>query len=275
MPRTNVPPGSASKRPASSASTCRGASLSWCATSETVSPSASRALLSSAPAASVISAPLQRLVFRRAGKAAPQLAGIALLGDALAEPALDAQREPQRFRARRYELVVARDELARLLRLALPVADLAELEQRRRLVGIELQRALEKVLRVLHVVLPQAAQARRRIRAPRRLVERIFHRLHEVLDALFLAPVLAQEPAVVVVDVRVVWRKAQPALEAVRRERVFAQLLVDQAVEAVRRRIRGIRVGRRAQFLKRDAHGAALVVCGGKICVHARAVARL
>src|SRR6266404_8373720 len=97
MPRTNVPPGSVSKRPASSASTCRGASLSWCATSETLSPCASRALLSSAPTASLIFALEQRLVFGRAGEAAPQLVGIALLGDALAETPLDAQREPQRF----------------------------------------------------------------------------------------------------------------------------------------------------------------------------------
>src|SRR5919201_1328010 len=248
MPRTKVPPGSASKRPASSASTCRGASLSWCATSETVSPSASRAFFSSAPTASVILAPLQRLVLGRPGEAAPELVGIALLGDALAEPALDAQREPQRFGARRHELVVPRDELARVLRPALPVADLAKLEQRRRFVGIELQRALEKVLRVFDVVLTQAAQPRRRVRAPRRLVERVLHRLHEMLDALLRAPVLAEEIAVVMVDVRVVWRKTQPALEVVLRERVFLEL---------------------------DAHGAALVVGGGEVGVHARAVARI
>src|ERR671937_1390611 len=270
MPRTNVPPGSASKRPASSASTWRGASLSWCATSETVSPSASRALLSSAPTASVILAPLQRLVLGRAGEAAPELVGIALLGDALAEPALDTQREPQRFGARRHELVVPRDELARVLRPALPVADLAQLEQRRRLVGIKLQRALEKVLRVFDVVLTQAAQPRRRVRAPRRRVERLLHRLHEMLDALLCAPVLAEEISVVMVDVRVAWRKTQPALEVVLRERVFLELLIDEAVEPVRRRVRGIGLGRGAQFLQRDAHGAALVIRRRKVGMHTR-----
>src|SRR5919197_1487542 len=275
MPRTRGPPGSASKRPASSASTCRGASLSWCATSETVSPSASRALLSSAPTASVILTPLQRLVLRRAGEAAPELVAIALLGAALAEPALDAQCEPQRLGARRHELVVLRDELARVLRPALPVADLAKLEQRRRLVGIELQRALEKILRVLHVVLAQAALPRRRVRAPRCLVERVLHCLHEVLDGLLRAPVLAEEIAVVMVDVRVVWRKAQPAFEVVLRERVFLEFLVDKAVEAVGRRVRGIGLGRSAQFLQRDAHGAALVIRRRKVGMHARAVARI
>src|SRR5919197_3180162 len=275
MPRTRGPPGSASKRPASSASTCRGASLSWCATSETVSPSASRALLSSAPTASVILTPLQRLVLRRAGEAAPELVAIALLGAALAEPALDAQCEPQRLGARRHELVVLRDELARVLRPALPVADLAKLEQRRRLVGIELQRALEKVLRVFHVVLAQAALPRRRVRAPRRLVERVLHRLHEMLDALLRAPVLAEEISVVMVDVRVVWRKTQSALEIVLRERVFLELLIDEAVEPVGWRVRGIRVGGGAQFLQRDAHRAALVVGGGEVGMHARAVARI
>src|SRR5690349_15153506 len=110
MPRTKVPPGNASKRPASSASTWRGASLSWCATSERLRPWASRVLRSSAPTASVILALLQRLVFRRAGEAAPELVGVARLGDALAQPPLDTQREPQRFCARRHQLVVARDQ---------------------------------------------------------------------------------------------------------------------------------------------------------------------
>jgi len=52
-----------------------------------------------------------------------------LLGNALAELALDAQREPQRFGAGRDQLVVLRHELARLVEAALPVADLAEVQQ--------------------------------------------------------------------------------------------------------------------------------------------------
>ena len=115
----------------------------------------------------------------------------------------------------------------------------------------------------------------RGIGAPRRLVERVLHRLHEMLDALLCAPVLAEEISVVMVDVGVVWRKTQPALEVVLRERVFLELLIDEAVEPVGRRVRRIRVGGGAQFLQRDAHGAALVVGGGEVGVHARAVARI
>src|SRR5918912_2942695 len=123
MPRRNVGPGSESKRPASIASTCRAASFNWCATSETVKPSSSRALFNSAPIASVILSPLQRLVFGRGREAPAQLVRVALLGDALTEPALDAQPEPERFGARRDELVMAREQLPRLLDAALAVAD--------------------------------------------------------------------------------------------------------------------------------------------------------
>src|SRR6185503_3642056 len=131
MPRAKVPPGSSSKRSSSSASSWRGANLSCCATCPRPSPSASRAARSSAPipAASVKLAPLQRLVFERVGEAPAQLVGIALLGDALAEPALDAQREPQRLRVGGDQLVVARHQLPRLAHVALAVADLREGQQ--------------------------------------------------------------------------------------------------------------------------------------------------
>src|SRR3954464_15827001 len=113
MPRTKVPPGSWSNFSCSSASSWRGANLSCCATSPTDRPRASRASRRAVPmlrAASVKFAPLQRLVFRRAGEAPPQLVGVALLGHALTQLALDAQREPERFGARRHLLVVARHE---------------------------------------------------------------------------------------------------------------------------------------------------------------------
>src|SRR5947209_1560650 len=100
MPRAKVPPGSRSKRSCSSAS---------------------RALFSSAPTASVIFAPLQPLVFARGGEAPAQLVGIALLGDAFAQLALYAQGEPQRFGVRRHELVIARNQLARVVNISLAV----------------------------------------------------------------------------------------------------------------------------------------------------------
>src|ERR671911_2305537 len=111
MPRAKVAPGRASKRSCSSASSWRGANLSCCATSASARPWASRAAASSrpTPVTSVILAPQQCLVLRRARVAAAQLIGEGLLGDPFAEPALDAQREPQGFGARRDELVVARD----------------------------------------------------------------------------------------------------------------------------------------------------------------------
>src|SRR6185503_5424564 len=121
MPRAIVGPGSRSKRSCSSDSIWRGANLSCSATSSISRPCASRACLSWAPipVSSVKAAPLQRLVLWRARKAPPQLVGVALLGDALTRPALDAQREPERLGARLVELVVAPDEAARLVYLAL------------------------------------------------------------------------------------------------------------------------------------------------------------
>src|SRR5688500_2322652 len=127
MPRAMVGPGSAPKRSCSSASSWRGANFSCCATSASARPCASRACASSAPtpvtAASVKLTPLQRLRLLRVGIAPAQLGGEVALGDALTELVLDAQREPQRLRARRQQLVVARDELPRLLEAALAIAD--------------------------------------------------------------------------------------------------------------------------------------------------------
>src|SRR5512134_1686953 len=154
MPRVKVAPGSASYCSCSRASSWRGANLSCCATSATASPRASRAAASSrpTPVASVIPPLQQRLVFGRGGVAPAQLVGVGLLLKALAQAALDAHCEPQRFGARRDELVVARDELARLADVALPVADLAELQERRRLVGLEREGALEVGLGLLDLV---------------------------------------------------------------------------------------------------------------------------
>src|SRR5688572_25335714 len=99
MPRAMVGPGRRSKRSFSSDSIWREANFSCCATSSIASPRASRACLSVAPTptSSVKVAPLQRLVLRGARVAPAQLGGVALLGDALTEAALDAQRKPQRF----------------------------------------------------------------------------------------------------------------------------------------------------------------------------------
>src|SRR5437870_10664721 len=154
MPRAIVGPGSRSKRSCSSDSIWRGANLSCCATSSMASPRDSRACLSSAPmpSSSVKAAPLQRLVLGRLREAPAQLVGVALLGHALAELPLDAQREPQRFGARRGELVVPGHELAGVVDGALAVPDLAQVEQCRGLVGIQAQRALEELLGVLDVV---------------------------------------------------------------------------------------------------------------------------
>src|SRR5687768_14083336 len=120
MPRAMVGPGRRSNLSCSSASSWRGAYLSCAATSAMASPFASRARASSAPTdrESVKVAFLQRLVLRRRRVQAAQLVGEALLRRALAELALDAQREPQRFRARRNDLVEARHQAARLVELA-------------------------------------------------------------------------------------------------------------------------------------------------------------
>src|SRR5574341_829699 len=129
MPRAKVPAGRRSKRSCSSASIWRAPNLSCRATSSTVRPSARRAAAnvsptpSPAPArvvSSVIVTALQQLVFARSGVAASQLVGVARLGDALAELALDPQREPQRLRRRLDQLVEAQYQLARLVEAALP-----------------------------------------------------------------------------------------------------------------------------------------------------------
>src|SRR6185503_17902071 len=148
MPRAMVGPGSLSKRSCSRDSIWRGANFSCCATSSIARPCASRASRSLAPTpvrfapaavGSVKFSPLQRLVLLRAREAAPKLVRIALLGDALARAALDAQREPERLGAGLGELVVARHEPARLVELALLVADLAQVDERRTLVGLKAQ----------------------------------------------------------------------------------------------------------------------------------------
>src|SRR5260221_86214 len=211
MPRTKVPPGSRSKRSCSRASSWRGANLSCCATSETDMPRASRALFSSAPTASVIFPPRQRLVLARGGEAPAQLVGVALLGDAFAELALYTQGQPQRFRIRRHQLVIARNQLARVVNIPLAIADLTELEKRRRLVGIELQGTLEEFFGVLDVVGAHAAHAGRGVRAPRRGVQRIAQRLQEVADRILLPPAVAKEPAEIVVDLRIVRRHRRQA----------------------------------------------------------------
>src|SRR6266513_1892882 len=168
MPRAIVAPGSRSKRSCSSASSWRGANFSCCATSVMSSPHASRARSSSSPtpvtADSVKASPLQRLVLGGAWEAPAQLVGVRLLGDALAELAFDAQREPQRLGAGRDQLVVLRHELARFVEAALPVADLAEVQQRDRLVGLQAQRALEVLLGELVLAQVHVHQAEHALR---------------------------------------------------------------------------------------------------------------
>src|SRR3989454_2944542 len=191
MPRAIVAPGSRSKRSCSSASSWRGANFSCCATSVISSPHASRARSSSSPtpvtADSVKAAPLQRLVLGGAGEAPAQLVGVRLLGDALAELALDAQREPQRLGAGRDQLVVLRHELARLVEAALPVADLAEAQQRDRLVGLQAQRARGELLRVLEIGGAPRRAARRRRGFPPRCGREVCDGLQEIGDRLAFA----------------------------------------------------------------------------------------
>src|SRR5688572_20924372 len=277
MPRAMVAPGSASKFSCSSASSCRGANLSCCATSARASPRASRAAASSCPTpvSSVIGSPLQRLVLGRLRIAPAQLVGERLLLQPVAELALDAQREPQRLRARIDQLIVARDELASVAHVALAVADLAEVEERRWLVGLEPQRALEKRLGVLRLRGLQAAYTCRRIGAPRRRIERVADRVQEILDRRRFAPGLAQEPAVVVVDVGVVGREPQGPLEALLGAGGFLELHVDQAVHAVRRGVARIGRLRDAKLFQRDAVIRRAVVKRGELGMELRAVTRL
>src|SRR5688572_28838429 len=279
MPRVMVWPGSASIFSCSSASSWRGANLSCCATSASASPRASRAAASSRPTPvfSVILTAHQRLIFARLRVAAAQLVRVRLLGDALAELALDAQREPQRFGARRHELVVARHHFARVADVALPVADLREVEKRSRLVRVQAQRPLKigfGVLLLAGRVGTQRAYPGRGIRAPRRWIERVADRLQKIFDRIGLAPRLAQEPAVVMVDVGVVWREAQRTLEALLGAVGLLELHVDQAEHAVRRRVARIGGGRDAQLFKRDAVVAGAVVERRELGVEPGAVTR-
>src|SRR5262245_40169109 len=127
MPRAKVPPGSSSKRSASSASSWRRPNFSCCATSGRLRPRSCRAAASCAPTPlSVKFAPLQLAVFVRGREAPAQLGGVALLLDALPVLALDAQREPQRLGVGRNHLVEAVDQRARVVDAALVVADLPE-----------------------------------------------------------------------------------------------------------------------------------------------------
>src|SRR5687767_5694125 len=142
MPRAIVGPGRRSNLSCSRASSWRGANLSSAATSAIAMPFASRARASSAPTEreSVKVTLLQGLIFSRRREGAAQLVGEALLGDALAQLALDAQGEPQRLGAGQHQLVEARHQPPRLVELALAIADLAELQQRSGFVGLHLER---------------------------------------------------------------------------------------------------------------------------------------
>src|SRR5205814_5249695 len=152
---------------------------------------------------------------------------------------------------------------------------LAETQQRDGLFWIQAQRALEELLGVLEIVGAQRADAGRRVRFPRCRVQRVADGLQEIGDRLAFAPRLAQEHAVVVVDVRVVRRQAQRALEARLGELVLAQVHVHQAEHALRRRIARVGGGGDAQLLERDPHVAAAVILGRELGVDLGAVARL
>src|SRR5688572_27943413 len=281
MPFANVAPGRAPNCSCSSASSWRGANLSCCATSASARPRASRAAASSWPTPvsaaavtlSVKLASLERLVFLRLRVAAAQLVGVRLLLHALAHPALDAHREPQRLGGRRHQLVVARNQLARLADVALAVAELTEADERRGLVGLELERALEERLGIRELVHPQRADAGGRVRAPRRGVKRVADLLQEVLHRGRLAPGLAEEPAEIVIDVGVVRRQAQRALEALLGASLFLHLHVDQAVHAVRRRVVLVGGGGGTQLLQRHPQVAVAVVQGSELGMELGAVA--
>src|SRR3954470_7082028 len=220
-------------------------------------------------------ATLQGLVFRRAREAPPQLVGIALLRHALARLAFDPHRKPERLGTGRSELQMTRDELARVLHVALSVSDLAELQERGRIIGIELEGAHEKVFGFLAILHALATDARRGVRAPRRGVERIADGLQEVADRLLLAAAVAEEPAIGMVDLRVVRRKAQRTLEALLGLDRLLQLRIDQAVHVVRRRVIVVGCRGETQLLEGHPHVAAIGVRGSELRVHASPVARV
>src|SRR5512135_562429 len=217
MPRANVPPGRRSKRSCSSASSWRAPNLSCWATSSIVSPRtarsrarispipSSRGISSSRPSTMlVIGAALQKPVLGRSRKVPAQLVGVARFGDGIAKLALDAQRQPKRLGGRGHAPVVAQRVPPSLLHVALPVADQPHLQQGARIVWLHAQRLLDELLRIVQLALAQRANSGRRIRAPGCRIERIADCPLEVADRFGLAPRLAQEPAVVVVDIGVV-----------------------------------------------------------------------
>src|SRR5262245_6781760 len=215
------------------------------------------------------------LVFGRVRVAATQLRRKALLGQPVAELSLDPQRKPQRFRGRLgHELVVAADELLRLLVATAAVEEVGVRNQRLEVVRVEAHRPVEVLGRFGGVLLLHAA-AGGGVGLGRSRVERAFQRVHEPLERLVLAPGLAQKPAVVVVEVGILRRELQPPLEARFGGGVVAQVHVHQPLHVVRRRIARIGGDSDAYLLERDPHVAELEIRRGEIGVRLRARPRV
>ena len=79
---------------------------------------------------------------------------------------------------------------------------------------------------------------------------------------------LAQIPAPVVVNLGIVGRERERALEVLHRLLVVAEHRVHQAVDVVRRRIAGVGLHGEIELLDRDVHLRALVIAAGQLGVH-------
>ena len=137
------------------------------------------------------------------------------------------------------------------------------------------QRLQQIILRPVEIPGLHGATARVGVRYLGRFVEWILQRIQEVLDRLPRLANVTQEPAVVVVDVRILRGNLECPPEIVLGLGVFLELGMNQAAHAESLNAFGIRLQGNAGFLERHRHVAGLIIGGSQLGMNLGAVFRV
>src|SRR5207248_11181844 len=174
----------------------------------------------------------------------------------IAKLALDAYTEAQSFGRRIGREHHSSHPAARLVVAASPIGDLREPEAREGIARLYPERPAVIVLCSALVERLRAAPGIDQ-RDFLRAIERIAYGGLELGQRVLLAPVLAEIPAPVVMDVRIVGCELKRLREALLRLAIVAQHRVNEAEDVVGRRVRGIDLHREVELLERSLHLAA------------------
>ena len=135
---------------------------------------------------------------------------VAGLGIAVTHPALDTHRQPELLRRQ----IVGALRVSRKIFLCRGIVATGETHFRHRQqclrhTGLSYQGTLQEFLGVLVVAHFPGAQAGIKECATRSLIQRILHRRHEMRNGFLFPVVLTQEPAIIVVSIRIVLVETQ------------------------------------------------------------------